>query len=271
MDADDDWEAEPATSETSATSETYETYETSETLPTEPSEDELLEALDPAPGFGAQSDPEESPRARLAVYGVESLGDRELVALVLGGRRGASRADVVCSRYPGLRRLSRAWVHELASLRGIGEASASGLVAAFELGRRAELARAPLAQRLREPDEVVDFVRARIRGEQREHFMVLGLDARQRVRVLRTVAIGSLAQVDVHPREIFRPLIRAAVHACILVHNHPSGEPDPSDSDLELTRRMCEVGRIVGVPVLDHVIVTDDDYASLAALGWLDA
>lgn len=97
--------------------------------------------------------------------------------------------------------------------------------------------------------------------------MVLGLDARQRVRLVREVAQGSLAHVDVHPREVFRPLVRAGMHSAILVHNHPSQDADPSEADIDLTHRLVEVGRLVGIPVLDHLVVTRTRSVSVAALG----
>jgi DNA repair protein RadC len=88
--------------------------------------------------------------------------------------------------------------------------------------------------------------------------------------MIRTIAMGSLASVQVHPREVFRPLVQAGMHAAILVHNHPSGEPDPSDADVELTHRMGEVGRVLGIPVLDHIVVTRASTVSLAELGLLE-
>lgn len=210
------------------------------------------------------------PRERLSLYGASSLGNDELVALVLGGGRALSRARDLLASFGGVGGLGQAMAEELARCEGVGAAGASALVAAFELGRRNESARAVWAETLRHPDAVVAFARGRLRGVQQEHFLVIGLDARQRVRMVRTVGIGSLAQVDVHPREVFRPMIRGGMHSCLLVHNHPSGDASPSEADLELTRRMSAVGKLVGVPVLDHVIVADHASTSLAAEGLLD-
>lgn len=207
------------------------------------------------------------PRERLALMGPEVLDDAELLGLLLGGGRSVRRARTLLEWIGGLRRLSGALPQELVAAPGIGEAGACAIVAAFELGRRLETCRLPWAEALREPRDVIDFVRARLRGATQEHFEVIGLDARQRVRLVRRVAMGSLAQVDVHPRELFRPLMRAGMHACVLVHNHPSGDAEPSRADIELTRRMWEVGRLVGVPVLDHIVVSDDGATSLAASG----
>jgi DNA repair protein RadC len=211
--------------------------------------------------------PIDRPRERMLLFGPAALSDTELVALLLGGGHAVERGSALLEGIGGLRGLSRATPRELSGQPGIGGAGASALAAAVELTRRISCLAIPWSDPLRNPAEVAEFMRARLRGEEREHFVVLGLDARQRVRLIRTVAIGSLSQVEVHPREVFRPLVRAAMHACVLVHNHPSGQAEPSDADLELTHRMVEVGRLVGVPVLDHVIVTDAESISLAGLG----
>jgi DNA repair protein RadC len=172
-------------------------------------------------------------------------------------------------RFGGLLGLDGACAQELRRVVGVGDAGATALSAAFELGRRAAQIRLPYASPLRTPNDVSAYLRARIGHAEREEFVVLGLDARQRVRLVRQVAVGSLAQVDVHPREVFRPLVRSGMHSVILVHNHPSGDVEPSDADLELTRRLSEVGRLVGIPVLDHLVVTRTDSISMASLGLL--
>lgn len=97
--------------------------------------------------------------------------------------------------------------------------------------------------------------------------MVLGLDARLRVQIVREVGLGTVAAVTVHPREVFRPLVRAGAHSALLVHNHPSGDPKPSHADIELTERLVDVGWLLGVPVLDHLIVSDGGETSLAESG----
>lgn len=110
-------------------------------------------------------------------------------------------------------------------------------------------------------------MKARIGDAERETFLVIGCDARQRVRSVREVAVGGLAQVAVHPREVFRDAIRDGIHSIIVAHNHPSGEPEPSEGDIELTRRIADAGRMLGIPLLDHVIVTRTRACSLAGKG----
>jgi DNA repair protein RadC len=205
----------------------------------------------------------------MLLFGREALGDVELLALVLGGGRSMQRALVLHEALGGLAGLDRACPHELRHVPGIGDAGATAVCAALELARRLALVDLPYATAVRGPDDVGRYVRSVFGDAPQELFAVLGLDARQRVRLVRRVAMGSIAQVDVHPREVFRPLVRAGMHAAILVHNHPSGEPDPSESDFDLTRRLVEVGRVVGIPVLDHLIVTRTRAVSLAALGAL--
>ncbi len=205
----------------------------------------------------------------MSLLGPEALRDVELVALVLGGGRSLTRASVALGRVGGLRGLRSARPLELVRVEGLGEAGASALCAAFELGRRAAQLDLPLGTPLRSPTDVGTYVRARLGDAPSERFLVLGLDARQRVRVIEVVAIGSLASVEVHPREVFRPLVRSGMHSAIAVHNHPSGDPSPSEADLELTRRLADVGVLLGIPLLDHLVVTPREVVSMAALGLL--
>jgi DNA repair protein RadC len=115
--------------------------------------------------------------------------------------------------------------------------------------------------------DVYELMLPHIMGRQKETFWVLSLNVRHRLRRVHRVAEGSLAQVAVHPREVFRPLLRHGAAAAILVHNHPSGDPEPSQDDLALTRRLREVGHLTGIPVLDHIIVAQGCYVSLADQG----
>jgi len=195
------------------------------------------------------------PRERLREQGAGALTDAELLALVLGSGvpgRSASRVG---------RQLARRHPSELAgwplarwlAVAGVGPARASALVAAFELGRRAQdrpTCRAPI----RGPEDVLAQVRDLPRAR-REHFVVLLLNARHELQCRETVSIGSLNASIVHPREVFLPAILHSAASVVLVHNHPSGDPEPSEEDLAITRRLVQVGELVGIGVLDHVIV----------------
>lgn len=206
----------------------------------------------------------------MMLLGREQLADVELLALVLGGGHSLTRALALLQDAGGLIGLDRADPQQLCRTTGIGLASATAICAALELGRRVAQLQIPYARTIAGPDDVAEFLRATIGAAQQELFLVLGLDVRQRLQMIRTIAMGSLASVQVHPREVFRPLVQAGMHAVILVHNHPSGEPEPSEADVELTQRMLEVGRLLGIPVLDHLVVTRTSMVSLAELGVLE-
>lgn len=213
----------------------------------------------------------ERPRERMVAFGPAALSNVELVALLLGGGRSEQRALALLQQVGGIAGLLRCVPHELLAAPGVGEASATAVCAAVELARRIGQLEMPFESSIHGPEDVRRFVRAALRGRSQEVFVVLGLDSRQRVRLVREVALGSVSHVEVHPREVFRPLVRAGSHSVILVHNHPSGELRPSPSDLRITGRLVELGELLGIPVLDHLIVTDDGVASFVGLGLLPA
>ncbi|MCA9661088.1 MAG: DNA repair protein RadC [Myxococcales bacterium] len=215
--------------------------------------------------------PIERPRERLLVLGPSTLADAELLALVVGGGHAVERATLLLRTLGGLAGISEAIPHELQRVPGIGEASAAAIVAALELSRRLARLQLPCRAPLRNADALRRFARATLRGATQERFLVIGLDARLRVRTVREVGLGTIAAVTVHPREVFRPLIRAGAHSTLLVHNHPSGDAEPSRSDLELTERLVDAGWLLGVPVLDHLIVSDRGCTSLVEAGLMPA
>jgi DNA repair protein RadC len=214
-----------------------------------------------APGTPAR----QRPRERLGAGGPGSLTDADLLALVLGSGVAGRSAHAIAgrlARHP-LAELSRWSSRRWLRVPGIGLARAAALIAAFELGRRAETPGPPAAV-LRGPDDVLAQVRDLVRAR-REHFVVLLLNARHELQVRETVSIGSLNASIVHPREVFLPAITHSAANVILVHNHPSGDPEPSEEDLGITRRLVEVGDLVGIGVLDHVIVAERGIVSLRA------
>ncbi len=218
----------------------------------------------PAPAESAGGDeagrprpprPASGPRERLRDLGAGRLADADLYALVLGsgtagrsafrmGRALSRRAPAELAEWP----LAR-WLR----VGGIGPARAAALCAAFELGRRAS-ERPAAAAAIRGPDDVLVHVRDLARAR-REHFVVLLLNARHEMQRREVVSIGSLNASIVHPREVFLPAILHSAASIVLVHNHPSGDPEPSEEDLSITRRLVEVGDLVGIGVLDHVVV----------------
>ena len=169
--------------------------------------------------------------------------------------------------YGTLRRLQRAPPRELLSVRGLGPARLRRLHAAFALGTCLSHERLAVGEPLRTPQDVFDAVGPLLVGEEQEVFLVLGLDARHRIRVVHRAAIGSLTRCILTPGDVFRPLVREAVARAIIVHSHPSGDPDPSPEDITLTRRMKDAGKLLGIAVLDHVVVAAEGYVSLAERG----
>jgi DNA repair protein RadC len=216
----------------------------------------------------------EGPRERLQTRGADALSSTELIALLLRtGTRGHDALDVarsLLSSSGGVDRLESAPACELARVTGVGEAKAASLVAAFELGRRCASSHLPEGAALRSPEDVFRYFRARLRRLAHERFVVVLLDGRHRVLGEEMVSQGTLTASLVHPREVFRPALRASAAAVILVHNHPSGDPTPSSEDRAVTERLAHAGEILGVRVLDHVVVAERGYVSLREDGALE-
>ncbi|CAN5809941.1 DNA repair protein RadC [soil metagenome] len=214
-----------------------------------------------------EHDEPERPRERLLRCGTAELGDEELIALVLGtGVRDHPARDVALALVRsagGVGPLSRSSARELAQVTGIGSARAARIAAAFELGRRAVDA-VQRRETLGRAEDVFRVVAPRVAGLTQEVFISIGVDIRNGLLDVVEVARGSVAGVEVHPREVFRPLIRMAAAGGVLVHNHPSGDPTPSAEDLDLTRRLREVGRLLGIPIIDHVVIGDNSFQSIA-------
>jgi DNA repair protein RadC len=217
-----------------------------------------------------RDDAPEGPRERLLTHGAAALSNAELVALLLRtGARGRAAIDLARQLLDagGIAALAQAAPGELAAFAGVGPAKAASLLAAFEIGRRLAARPLPRGERIGSPQDVHRHFHARLRDARAEEFHIVLLDARH--RVLRSVLTsqGTLTASLVHPREVFRPALREAAAAVVLVHNHPSGDPTPSSEDREITRRLARAGALLGVPVLDHVIVADRGYASLREQG----
>jgi DNA repair protein RadC len=215
--------------------------------------------------------PEERPRERLSKHGPEALSTPELLAILL--RSGTIResaldvAEGIVGHVGGLRGLVDVTVEQLSQIRGVGVVKAIEIRAAVELGKRISAFTQEARPVIRCPADVSQLVMSELRHEAREQFRILLLDTRNQVMRVSTVSIGSLTESIVHPREVFREAIRHSCAAIIAVHNHPSGDPSPSPEDIQVTQRLAEAGRLIGIEVLDHVIVGDGRFVSLKERG----
>lgn len=214
---------------------------------------------------------EERPRERLYAKGAGALADAELVALQLGtGTRGQTAVDLARSlltRYGTLAGLAGRNVAELAGIKGVGQAKAVRLAAAFELTRRLRSRGVEGKVALGSPEQVFAHFGPLMEDLKQEVFRVVLLDAQN--GMLRDVVVseGTLSASLVHPREVFKPAILESAAAVILVHNHPSGDPTPSREDIRLTRQLVECGKLLDLKVHDHVIVGLGRFISLAQRG----
>ena len=212
----------------------------------------------------------ERPRERLFKLGSEALSATEVLALILGrGIKGESvimTSQKLLSRFGSLKGVANASVEELTQTKGIGTAKAAQIKAALELSKRleADVNEKP-KQMLKSPEDVAAVMRSKLKGKKKEHFWVICLDTRNRLINHKLVSIGSLDTSIVHPREVFKEAVSSSAASVIFVHNHPSGDPEPSKEDVELTKRLAKAGEIIGIDVLDHIIVCDRSYLSLKA------
>ena len=223
----------------------------------------------------------ERPRERLVARGPDALTHAELIAILLRtGLRGANVVQVsqnVLQKFGSLNALALATVDELRQIPGIGRDKAATLAAAFALARRMEQERREESPVLDNPVTVVNFMRETNRLKNVEAFQVLLLNTRKKLIRVEEISEGTLDTILVHPREVFRAAIAANAAAMILVHNHPSGDPAPSEADIKVTRDLIRAGQLLKIEVVDHVIIgcattgRAKDYASLRELGYFYA
>ena len=220
----------------------------------------------------------ERPRERLVAHGAEALSNAELIAILLRtGLKGANAVEVgrqLLQKFGSLQSLALASVDDLRAVKGIGRDKAVTLVAAFALAQKMAKELQEESPVLDNPENVVRLVRAKNLLLETEQFQVLLLNTRKRLIRAEKISDGTLDTVLVHPREVFRSAISANAAAIVLVHNHPSGDPTPSEADIKVTRDLIRAGQLLKIEVLDHVIIgraTNErakDYASLRELGY---
>ncbi|HUX06456.1 MAG TPA: DNA repair protein RadC [Acidobacteriota bacterium] len=214
---------------------------------------------------------EERPRERLQRFGPETLSNAELVAILLGhGFHKVSAIDLaqhLLNRHEGLVGLASLDFDALCAEKGIGPAKACQLAAAIELGRRLARSDKPERPEVKTPEQAAALLTPRYGDRSKEHVGLLALDAKNRVVKEIVVSVGTLDGSLVHPREVFRPAVLANACAVILFHNHPSGDTEPSAKDIEVTHRLAEAGKVMGLELVDHIIVARNRFVSLRRLG----
>ncbi len=215
----------------------------------------------------------ERPRERLKQFGPEALSAQELLALIIG--RGVSKKSVMTIaqelviKFGNIKAISEATIEELSQIKGIGFAKAVQIKACFELGKRKDLEPELKDFDIKDPQSVVKAIRASIKDKAKEHFKLILLNARNKILGVSTISIGSLNASIVHPREVFKDAIVHNAYSVVLAHNHPSGDPEPSEDDLTMTKRLTEAGKILGIEVIDHIIITQTGFFSFKEKGLL--
>jgi DNA repair protein RadC len=210
----------------------------------------------------------ERPREKLRAQGSGSLSNTELLAILIGNGSGEDSAMDLASKIltlneNGIFYLSTASTEELACIAGIGEAKACRIAAAAELGRRISRGSGSAKTRFGAPEEIAALFMEDMRRETRELFQILLLNVRGEMMGKELVSVGNIQGAIVDPRDVFKPAIRRGAASIILVHNHPSGNPEPSGADIEATRRIVDAGKLLDVKVLDHLIIGDGIFTSL--------
>ena len=204
----------------------------------------------------------ERPREKLAKYGPEKLSNSELLAILLrtGGKgmNVVEMANKILKKFSGSG-LAKADFKELKNTFGLGPAKACEIIACFELGRR--LLKNKQSALLLSPKDVWDELKD-LRDHKKEHFVIFFLDSRNQEIKREVISVGTLSASLVHPREVFEPAVRYLAAQIIIAHNHPSGDSEPSEDDLIVTKRLAEAGKILGIEILDHVVVTKKDFSS---------
>lgn len=213
---------------------------------------------------------EERPRERLVKFGEQTLSAQELLQLILGrgiaGESVAVTAQKLLTQFGSLQKLAEASIEELSSIKGIGLAKAAQIKAAIEIGRRVNNQTPTYkSKELTDPEKVYQLIKSKLKDYHKEHFYIIALSSRS--YSIAEISVGSLNASIVHPREVFAEAIKSKAASVILVHNHPSGDPEPSDDDLVITKKLVESGKILGIEVIDHIIVAKDIFFSFKNKG----
>lgn len=217
---------------------------------------------------------EEKPREKLLREGSRSLSTTEILTILIGsGTRKKSAMEIASEILSldkgGIRFLAECSPEELAKVEGMGSARVCMLLAAVELGKRIASAPRDEAPMIKSASDIAHLFMERMRYYKKEHFISLMINAKGEIIEEARISIGDLCSSTTHPREVFVNAIRRSAGSVVFVHNHPSGDPTPSDVDIQTTRRLMEAGTLLGIPVLDHIIIGDGRYVSMRAKGFI--
>lgn len=214
---------------------------------------------------------DDRPREKLILRGPHNLSDAELLAILLRtGSKGKSVIQLsqeLVQKHQNLSVIASKSVEQLTKEVGIGKDKAATLAAAFEISRRVEFQdKWRAAKKITSPKDIADIFIPILRDELKEKFIVVCLNSTNKIIKYETISIGSLNSSVVHPREVFKVAIDNNSANIILLHNHPSGNPEPSNEDIAVTRKMVEAGKILDIQVMDHLIIAGDNFSSLVEL-----
>lgn len=215
---------------------------------------------------------EERPREKLFRYGAERLSNRELIALIIGSGTSSGSALELAERLmsmddEGIGYFAVCQPEEFCSVKGIGAARAAQLSATVELGKRI-FSRGPESRtKVCCSDDVAMMVMQEMRYLKKEVFRIMMLNVKNEVIATEDISVGGLSSAPVHPREVFANAIKRGANSIVLIHNHPSGNPEPSQSDILLTERLEEAGRLLGIGIVDHIVIGNGTYVSIMSMG----
>lgn len=213
----------------------------------------------------------ERPRERLQRYGAENLSNAELLAILL--RTGSASENIIdlstrlLTESEGLNGLLNFSMDEYTKIKGIGKAKACQLIALAEISKRFKGYKSGVSYKISQPKDIIDLIMEDMRQLKQEVLKVIMLNTKNVVLMIKDVSIGSLNSSIVHPREVFREAINKGSASIIICHNHPSGDPTPSTEDINITTRLKDCGKLIGIDLLDHVIIGNGNYVSLKEKG----
>lgn len=218
---------------------------------------------------------EERPIEKIIYKGSSYLSNAELLALIIHtGSKNRSAIDIaeeiLATTDDGISGLCCAMPEELMAVSGVGESKAATILAAIELGKRIRTNSAAQKYIIRGAEDVANLIQEELRYEKKEHFKSILMNTKGVVIEIDEVSVGELTNTVVHPREVFKKAIKRSAASIIFVHNHPSGDPTPSKEDILTTKRLVEVGKLLGIRVLDHVVIGDGEYVSMMSSGLMN-